>query len=148
MCYYTSEVSCPYFYPVAPRFPANPQTAMLPLGDLWDGTCHAAADHPCAPDEAVLRPVCHLGYARSQCQRFAGDDPGPDAVRFCLSADTGALLRLSCVLERDHHPFAYTTLEYSRAAGCFGVDPPSPILRRQAEAYVESYLRRKAAMAR
>ena len=47
------------------------------------------------------------------------------------------------VLERDHHPFAHGPLEYSLTAARFLQAPSGEILSRQAEAYVQSYLRRK-----
>jgi hypothetical protein len=60
-----------------------------------------------------------------------------------VSRDEGASLRIYYVLERDHHPFAHGLLEYSVASGAF-VNPPSgDTIGRQAQAYVESYLRRK-----
>jgi len=131
-------MSCPYFYPVEPRA----STAILPLGDRWAGICRAVPDLPWQPDEAVLARLCNLGYARGTCARFPSGD-GPDAVRFTLSRDEGASLGIYYVLERDHHPFAHGPLEYSVASGAF-VNPPSgETAARQAQAYVESYLRRK-----
>jgi hypothetical protein len=92
----------------------------------------------------MLRPLCNLGYARGHCARFPSDD-GPDAVRFAVSRDDGASLRVHYVIERDHHPFAHGPLDYSLAAGEFVNQPSAEIVGRQARAYVESYLRRKAA---
>jgi hypothetical protein len=134
---------CPYFYPSAPRSsPSDPQAALLPLGDDWAGACRATPELP-APPGAVLRPLCNLGYARGACSRFP-DDGGPDAVRFTISGDDGATLRLYYVVERNHHPFAHGPLTWSRAAAAFAEPPQSSILHRQAAAYVESYLRRKS----
>lgn len=136
-------MSCPYFYPVEPRAPGGgAHSAMLPLGDAWAGMCRAVPDRPWRPEDAMLRPLCNLGYARGQCAHFPPDD-GPDAVRFAVSRDDGASLRVYYVIERDHHPFAHGPLDYSLAAGDF-VNPPSfENVGRQARAYVESYLRRK-----
>lgn len=136
---------CPHFYPLAQRFPAAAPTAIFPLGDFWTGACHAIPAQACEPEEALLRPLCQFGYARGQCGRFSIDDPGPDAVRFTVSADTGDILRLYYVLERDHHPFAHGPLEYSLSARRFAAAPSGETLHRQAQAYVESYLRRKPA---
>jgi hypothetical protein len=98
----------------------------------------------------MLRPLCNLGYARETCARFPAGD-GPDAVRFTISRCDGATLRLYYVMERDHHPFAHGPLEYSRAARSFAAPtasetPPAAqeLVLRQAQAYVESYLRRKS----
>ena len=136
-------MSCPYFYPVEPRvYEAGAHTAMLPLGDAWAGVCRAVPDLPWQPDEAMLRRLCNLGYARGTCARFPSGE-GPDAVRFTVSRDEGASVRIYYVVERDHHPFAHGPLDYSVAWGAF-VNPPSgETMSRQAQAYVESYLRRK-----
>jgi hypothetical protein len=137
-------MSCPYFYPSAPRsLPSDPQAAMLPLGDDWAGVCRAAPENPWQPDAATLRPLCNLGYARGACSRFPDDD-GPDAVRFTVSSDDGATLRLYYVVERNHHPVAHGPLAWSRGIAAFAEQPGSLSLRRQAQAYVESYLRRKS----
>jgi hypothetical protein len=93
----------------------------------------------------VLQHLCNLGYARGTCARFPSGE-GPDAVRFTVSRDQGDSLRIYYVLERDHHPFAHGPLDYSVARGAF-VDPPAgETVSRQAQAYVESYLRRKASL--
>jgi hypothetical protein len=131
-------MSCPYFYPVEPRA----STAILPLGDRWAGVCRAVPNLPWQPDEATLRRLCNLGYARGTCARFPSGE-GPDAVRFTVSRDQGASLRIYYVLERDHHPFAHGPLDYSVAGGAFVNPPAGETMTRQAQAYVESYLRRK-----
>jgi hypothetical protein len=136
-------VACPYFYPLQPRATeADSRTSMLPLGDLWAGTCRALPGEGCPPDESSVRPLCNLGYARGQCSRFPADSPDADAVRFTIRRDDGRVLHLYYVLERDHHPLAHGPLEYSLPSAAF-VQPPAVILQRQAEAYVASYLRRK-----
>lgn len=137
-------MSCPYFYPSAPRSSSSdPQAARLPLGDDWAGACRSAPELAWQPDAARLRPLCNLGYARGVCNRFP-DDQGPDAVRFTVSGDDGATLRLYYVVERNHHPFAYGPLTWSRVIAAFAEPPQSEILHGQARAYVESYLRRKS----
>jgi hypothetical protein len=142
LCYYTSEMSCPYFYPIEPGECASAvRNAMLPLGDSWAGICRAIPDRPSPPDDAVLRPLCNLGYARDVCGRFPPGD-GPDAVRFTISRDDGTFIAVSYVIERDYHPFAHGRLQYSAAAGAFAERPGGEILDRQAQAYVESYRRR------
>ena len=64
-------------------------------------------------------------------------------MRFSVSRDDGASLRIYYVMERDHHPFAHGPLEYSLAAAAFVNPPLREIAIRQATAYVESYLRRQ-----
>ena len=118
---------------------------MLPLGDWWKGICHAI---PGAPQNAgsvgcdTSGALCNLGYARGGCARFPEGD-GPDAARFTISRHDHAIIGIDYVLERDHHPFANGRLEYSLAAAAFLTPPESAILTRQAQAYAESYLRRR-----
>jgi hypothetical protein len=139
-------MSCPYFYPLQPRsLEADSRSAMLPLGNVWAGVCRAVAGESLEPDEAIVKSLCHLGYARGQCGRFPADDGCPDAVRFTVRRDDERSLELYYVLERDHHPLAHGALEYSRAAAGFAQPPGDAVLARQAEAYVASYLWRKAA---
>ena len=118
---------------------------MLPLGDWWKGICHAI---PAEPRNAggvgcdISGAFCNLGYARGGCARFPLGE-GPDAVRFTISRHESTVIGVDYVLERDHHPFAHGRLEYSLAATAFVAPPEGAILSRQAQAYVESYLRRK-----
>jgi hypothetical protein len=134
-------MACPYFYPVTPVAWENGQTAMLPLGGQWTGICRAAPDSPWRPGEATPQPLCNLGYARGACPRFPPNG-GPDAVRFTVRAADRAAVRLYYVVERDHHPFAHGPLEYSLASKSLVSPPAGENLSRQAQAYVESYLRR------
>ena len=137
-------MACPYFYPVERHAgDLSAPSTILPLGDAWSGICRAAAGQPRQPEEAQLRPLCYFGYARGRCNRFPADDSGPDAVRFTIASDDGASLGLYYVMERDHHPFAHGPLQYARGENRFLPEPPGEIFARQAEAYVESYLRRK-----
>lgn len=121
----------------------DPRAAMLPLGGHWTGICRAIPGPAAQPDAATLRALCNLGYARGFCPCFPEGD-GPDAVRFTISADDGATLRLYYVVERNHHPFAHGPLTYSQTLAAFAEPPADRNLRVQAQAYVESYLRRKS----
>jgi hypothetical protein len=113
---------------------------MLPLGDCWDGLCHAQPASPFIPDSSDLIQ-CNLGYARGACSRFP-DSVEPDAVRFTISRHDGANIGLYYVIERNHLPLAHGPLEY--AAGEFrNADAFSGSLLLQASAYVRSYLHRK-----
>jgi hypothetical protein len=135
-------MACPYFYPVE----AREGSALLPLGDWWEGFCHAMPDAPNAeigaPRNRFCDTACNLGYARGECARFPAGD-GPDAVRFTVSSHRDAVIGICYVVERDHHPFADGRLEYSTTAAAFAIPPATATLARQAQAYVESYLRRK-----
>ena len=105
---------------------------MLPLGDWWKGECHAV---PGVPEEAGGTGCdrgCNLGYARGACVRFPAG-AGPDAVRFTISSHESTVIGIYYVVERDHHPAAKALVR----------PPETVVLARQAQAYVESYLRRK-----
>jgi hypothetical protein len=136
-------MACPYFYPIEPRGSQTSHDAMLPLGDHWTGVCHAQTDRPWKPDDASIRPLCNLGYARGNCARFP-EGAGPDAVRFTILRDQAGAIGISYVVERDHHPFAHGRLEYVAQAGAFTLPPANGIFARQAQAYAESYRRRKS----
>ena len=113
---------------------------MLPLGESWSGICRAGAGE-FRPDDAVLR-CCNLGYARRTCPQFPAGD-GPDAVRFTISSHSDDTVRIYYVVERDHHAFAHGPLAYSSVTGEWNPRVDDATLQRQAQAYVESYLRRK-----
>jgi hypothetical protein len=137
-------MSCPYFHPVQPDArPGDSRSAMLPLGDFWTGLCYAVPGRPHQPDSATLRSQCNFGYARGTCPQFPAGN-GPDAVRFTISRDDGASLRLYYVIERDHHPFSHGSLQYSIADASFHPAAAGKDLLSQASAYVQSYSRRKS----
>ena len=110
---------------------------MLPLGDSWSGFCRADPNNPHPASDVC----CNLGYARGTCNLFPAGE-GPDAVRFTVSSHEAAGVRISYVIERDHHPFAHGVVEYSFAAASVTTPLEPDTVARQANAYVESYLRR------
>ena len=137
-------MACPYFVPTDARSSqTGPQTAILPLGDAWIGVCHANPATPCQTGDGDSWQLCHFGYARGRCRHFPEGDQGADAVRFAITRDNGASLALDCVLERDHHPFARNAFEYSLANGHVLPTTLGEAVSRQAEAYAQSYLRRR-----
>ena len=131
-------MACPYFYPVEMRG----GSATLPLGESWDGVCRAVPGDGFRPDTSALRQCCNLGYARRSCPRFPAGE-GPDAVRFAISSHEGDTLRIYYTVERDHHPFSHGPLACSLNSGQWSPAPSDDTLLRQAQAYTESYLRRK-----
>jgi hypothetical protein len=142
LCYYTSQVACPYFHAVKPRAQTDTsRSAMLPLGDAWDGVCRANAESPWEPDETTLRSRCNMGYARGCCPRFPVGD-GPDAARFTIAAESPETLRVYYVLERDHRPWSHGPLEFSRAGDSVDGQSAGEATLNLARAYVASYLRR------
>jgi hypothetical protein len=129
---------CPYFSPLRP---AGAAPTALPLGDRWNGMCCAAGQTPSTPEEPTQARLCNMGYARGECVRFPAGD-GPDAVRFAVARDDGESIGIRFALERDHHPYAHGSLEYRRTPRAFASPPEGDLLRGQARAYTESYLRR------
>ena len=132
---------CPYFHPLGQL--AWPNAPRLPLGDAYAGRCEVDPALPAEPDPATLRDCCNLGYARGKCARFP-DAAGPDAVRFAVTADSGASVRIYWVREKSHEPFDHGPLEYSIQAQAFIAAGADAAVELQAHAYVASYLRRKS----
>jgi len=93
-----------------------------------------------------MQQLCNLGYAREKCPRFPGD--GADAVRFSISRDQDGIIGIYWVVEKDHLPFAHGPLEYSREAACFIPPHIDDRVAQQAQAYINSYLRRKEDLGR
>ncbi|MCS7315311.1 MAG: hypothetical protein RMI94_08865 [Bryobacterales bacterium] len=137
-------MACPYFYPVE-RFSdqAWPRAPRLPLGDPYLGLCCVDPLREHRPDEETLRELCNRGYPRNRCPRFPPSD-GPDMVRFAVTRDSEGLLRISYVIEKNGSPMEHGEIEYEVAARRFRANLAGGMLERQAQAYAESYLRRKA----
>ena len=133
-------MACPYFYPEAKTdnsaFAIPPR---LPLGDAHTGQCRAQAV-PFSAEEPALGRMCNTGYGRGSCERFPSDAP-VDAVRFNI-AQEGSTIRIQYVLEKDCWPAGHGILEYLEADARFVEAHRNPILQRQAEAFVGSFLRR------
>jgi len=134
-------MACPYFYPVA-RFETSTWAIppRLPLGDPYSCECRAGAA-AFQPEESRVREVCNLGYGRGCCDRFP-ESATADAVRFHVSKHRGKLIRIQYIFEKDCWPKEHGTLEYASAVISEG--PDDEVLRRQASAFLESYLRRRS----
>ena len=134
-------MACPFFMPsrrlehvgwvVPPR---------LPLGDPWGGTCHAHADDIIEPPDLQQRELCNCGYARARCERFPGGESA-DAIRFSITGDTGGVIKMVYIIEKDHAPAAHGVLQFPEAGEVTGV---SALIAQQARAFLESYLHRRA----
>ena|SRR5271167_3405047 len=134
-------MACPYFYPLA-RF-ENSTWAVpprLPLGDPFSGECRVSGS-AFQPEETQMRKVCNVGYGRGCCDRFPPSS-ATDAVRFHVSKDSGKLIRIQYIFEKDCWPKEHGFLEYANATIRSG--PADEILRKQAAAFLESYLRRRS----
>jgi hypothetical protein len=128
-------MACPYFYPVA-RFESSPWSVppRLPLGDAFSGRC-CAPGNSSQPDETRMREVCNLGYGRLSCDQFPAQSSA-DAIRFHVASDAGELIRIQYVFEKDCWPGEHGEIDF---------DASPATLRRQAEVFLESYVRRRDA---
>ena len=113
----------------------------MPLGDLYLGVCQVQAD-PFEPSPSHQREFCNCGYARGECDRFPPEGAA-DAVRFSVTEDLPFRLRLVYVIEKDHAPARHGVLEYSVSDARLETAGLDEIWMRQAEKFVESYLRRR-----
>ena len=132
-------MACPCFYP-GRRL--GPPRSIVPLGDLWSGQCRAPGREPASPDRHTLLERCNLGYARGKCAWFP-EAGCPDAVRFTVARDSGSVVSIACMMERDYLPCEGLAFDYDTARGAFTTPPADRNLERQAAAYVASYLLRK-----
>ena len=136
-------MACPFFLPVG-RLGSNGwnPAPRLPLGEAYGGSCQApagvaeAGGGPFEPPESVQRDLCNCGYARQRCSHFPVDGAA-DAVRFSVTGYQEGRVTLVYILEKDHAPVEHGPLDPAREAR----EP----LASQARAFVESYLRQRAA---
>jgi hypothetical protein len=140
-------VACPFFLP-SRRLETTGWThaPRLPLGDPFGGTCHVGPTDIVEPPEAQQREVCNCGYARGRCDRFPVGIAA-DAVRFSVTADSPGRLSVVYVVEKDHAPAEFGTLEYIVKDARLGGSPIGDVLAHQARAFLESYLRRRSSRA-
>jgi hypothetical protein len=136
-------VACPFFAPSRRLEIAGwVRPPRFPLGGTFGGACHASPADVIEPPEAQQRELCNCGYARGRCDRFPGEGAA-DAVRFSVTEDTAKRLRVIYVIEKDHAPDRFGTLEYSIDDGRLD-GPIGDILAQQVRAFLESYLGRRA----
>ena len=77
--------------------------------------------------------MCNLGYGRYSCEQFPPGSPA-DAIRFHVAKDAGELIHIQYVFEKECWP---------AERGDFDSATADEILRRQAQVFRESYLRRR-----
>lgn len=137
-------MACPFFYPTGQldqTLWSHPRR--LPLGGGFAGICRARAGEDFRPLEFSQLDCCNLGYAAaSGCSRFPLDG-APEAVRFAVARDQNSLVLIQYVVEKGHLPHEHGTLEFDRDCGRFRAAPDNAVLARQAQVYVELYLRRR-----
>jgi hypothetical protein len=96
----------------------------------------------CQPDEPTLREFCNIGYPRNRCSRFP-NDAGPDAVRFSALSERNGTLEIYYIVEKDRSPLQHGRLDYLMEEHRLAQQDGGDLIRKQAQAYAESYLRRK-----
>jgi hypothetical protein len=135
-------MACPFFDPAGRVDGEWAGPGRYPLGALHSGVCRARPSEPLLPSQDILRQYCNFGYARGQCPDFP-EEGAPDAVRFGIAGDHAGLVRIHYVAESDHHPFAYSLLEYDTASGRLLTQIEPELALNQARTYIEHYLQRK-----
>ena len=135
-------MSCPFFLPTEEfkewAWHARPR---LPLGDPWRGTCTAPGHDGQAPADEQLKHGCNLGYAK-QCP-WLPPKRSADKVAFSLARDKDEGILIYYVLEIDHTPGEHGTLLYDARTQGWIKPHPDARIQRQAECYLDSYLKRK-----
>jgi hypothetical protein len=135
-------MACPYFLPANSLSWANWQGKLRPpLGEFYGGECTACGDTAFSPAASLLES-CNLGYAAGTCAHFPKTG-GPDVVRFAVSGDESGVIRISYSYEQAHLPCRHGVLEYLRTGGRWKDQGAASLLQRQAEAFLDSYLRWK-----
>ncbi len=137
-CCYHSAVACPFFY-ATHRHSNWMSQRPVPLGDFYRGECRSQTD-PYIPDDERLF-LCNLGYAREECPRFPAESRA-DQTRFAIAENTPFRLMIRVVQESAYRPLASLTLEFDLERQVWTASHSDPMIQRQAEAYVEAYLRR------
>ncbi len=117
----------------------------LPLGDAYRGVCHAQPPDLFEPTESDQRDLCNCGYARDHCGRLPA--AAPDAVRFSVIGEAGGRVRIIWVIEKDHSPVEFGTLEYAEGKLSSENFSETPLLTAQATAFIRSYLERASKLA-
>jgi hypothetical protein len=112
----------------------------LPLGEFYRGECRASSE-PHLPATETVTKFCNNGYCRGACDRFPADSPA-DAVRFHIATSEPGAVRVQFVLEKACWPAGSGFLEYSKTRSRFVSLHPDPIVQRQAEAFLDSFLQR------
>lgn len=88
-----------------------------------------------------MREVCNVGYGRHSCEQFPQGSTA-DAIRFHVAKDADSLIQIQYIFEKDCWPGERGTFDYSSPQQ-FSAAVADETLRRQAEAFLESYVRRR-----
>lgn len=129
-------MACPFFMPKQ-RLEADwPFPQRLPLGTGWSGTCAAPGHEGVNPNLQELKTGCNMGYAK-RCSRLPVIRHA-DAVRFALGEESGGVLRVHFVCERDYLPADCGELLYQIATGSWLQRHHNACIQRMAECYLQA----------
>lgn len=135
-------MSCPYFFPTTEftdwSWHNRPR---LPLGEPWRGECTAPGHEGERPSDEDIKTLCSFGYAKN-CSRLPARRAA-DKVAFSLARDKEGIILIYYVLEVDHMPGEHGALHYDAAQDRWLKPHADRCVQRQAECYLQSYLRRK-----
>jgi hypothetical protein len=135
-----NAVACPYFLPQG-ELPTGlwVHEPRWPLGKAHSGLCCSRAGERLQPSAQHQEELCNYGYARGICERFPAESTA-DAVRFSIVEEDALRLRIVYVLENEHAPAQFGTLEYGIGAGSVLTSCPDATLARQAEAFAQNHI--------
>lgn len=134
-------MACPYFLPGERRDDLLwPFPSRLPLGAGFGGQCSAPGHEGATPTDDELKNGCNLGYAR--CPRLP-EQREADCVRYIVSLDSRERIVVTWSSERLHAPRRWGFAEFDCAAGQFTQPCPDPRIQKQAECYLDAYLKRR-----
>lgn len=135
-------MSCPFFYPTEEftdwSWHSRPR---LPLGEPWRGECMAPGHEGERPSDEEIKNWCSFGYAKN-CPRLPARR-NADKVAFSLARDKEDIILIYYVLEVNHMPGEHGALHYDAAQSRWLKPHADRCVQRQAECYLQSYLRRK-----
>jgi hypothetical protein len=131
---------CPFFEPQQRAAKPAYAHARMPLIDEYDGLCHARAQVEQAPENVRFR-CCNHGYSRTECTRFPQTESS-SALRYSVVRETGELLQVLCIEERDHVPTPRFTIEFNIGDCSLAACDLTLVMQAQALAFCRSYVDR------
>lgn len=134
-------MACPFFSPTE-RFAGGAwaHPSRLPLGDGYRGHCTAVEPGAPQPTDQQLLDHCNLGYAVS-CPNLP-TTRRYDAIRFSIARVSAFQITVRYCCEANHLPGEHGFLEFLKPERRWTTSHSNPVIQRQAEYYLESYLRR------
>lgn len=145
-------MACPYFMPEEKlKNGAWLHASRLPLGCGWSGRCTAPGHQDEIPSSNELQEFCNLGYAQA-CGRLPQERTW-DSVRFGARTlddgkgdgrnDTGRIIQVRFVCERDHRPAEHGMLRFDAEESRWEQRHHDSRVQRMAECFLDSYLEKR-----